>query len=539
MSEEYDVILRNGSIYDGSGTEPYRGDVAINGHKIVATGDLKNAKARRELDVSGLAVAPGFINVMSWAPISSLEDGRSQSEIRQGITLEVFGEAWSEGPLTEAMRKEVIRDQGDIKYDVPWTTLGEFLEYLAAKGVSTNIASYLGATTLRIYALGYEDRDPTTEELDLMRRLTRQAMEEGAMGVSTALIYAPGSYAKTEEIIALAKEASAYGGVYISHVRSEGNAFLEAIDELITIAKEAKIHAEIYHLKAMGKDNWYKMELALQKVEDARAQGLDITADMYTYTAGATGLDAVMPGWVQEGGYHAWAERLKDPQVRQRLRQEMSTPTNEWENMLLMTGGPENVQLAEFKNDDLKYLTGKTLAEAASMLGKDIYDTIFDLVIEDGSRVGTIYFTMTEDNLRRQIRKPWVCFGSDAASVAPEGVFLKSNPHPRAYGNFARLLGKYVREEKIISLSEAVRRMTSFPAQNLSIKGRGWLKPGYFADIAVFDPEKIKDNATFSEPHQYAEGMVHVFVNGVQVLNEGEHTGAKPGQVVRGPGYKK
>lgn len=539
MSEEYDVILRNGSIYDGSGTEPYRGDVAINGHKIVATGDLKNAKARRELDVSGLAVAPGFINVMSWAPVSSLEDGRSQSEIRQGITLEVFGEAWSEGPLTEAMRKEVIRDQGDIKYDVPWTTLGEFLEYLAAKGVSTNIASYLGATTLRIYALGYEDRDPTTEELDLMRRLTRQAMEEGAMGVSTALIYAPGSYAKTEEIIALAKEASAYGGVYISHVRSEGNAFLEAIDELITIAKEAKIHAEIYHLKAMGKDNWYKMELALQKVEDARAQGLDITADMYTYTAGATGLDAVMPGWVQEGGYHAWAERLKDPQVRQRLRQEMSTPTNEWENMLLMSGGPENVQLAEFKNDDLKYLTGKTLAEAASMLGKDIYDTIFDLVIEDGSRVGTIYFTMTEDNLRRQIRKPWVCFGSDAASVAPEGVFLKSNPHPRAYGNFARLLGKYVREEKIISLSEAVRRMTSFPAQNLSIKGRGWLKPGYFADIAVFDPEKIKDNATFSEPHQYAEGMVHVFVNGVQVLNEGEHTGAKPGQVVRGPGYKK
>jgi N-acyl-D-amino-acid deacylase len=536
---EYDLIIRNGAIYDGSGSAPSIGDVAINGDTIAAVGRLSNARSRTEIDAKGLAVAPGFINMLSWATDSLIVDGRSQGDIRQGVTLEVFGEGWSMGPLNEKMKKEAVEQQGDIKYDIEWATLDEYLEHLVKRGISPNVASFVGATTVRIYVLGYEDRPPTPQELDKMRQLVRQAMEEGALGVGSSLIYAPAFYAKTDELIELCKVAAEYGGMYISHIRSEGNRLLEAVDELITIAREAKIPAEIYHLKAAGKSNWHKMDAVIKKVEAARTQGLKITADMYTYPAGATGLDAAMPPWVQEGGLKEWINRLKDPTIRERVKREMTTPTDKWENLFLAAGSPENLLLVEFKNDALKPLTGKTLAEVAKMRGKSPEETAMDLVIEDGSRVGTVYFLMSEENIKKQIALPWVSFGSDAGSLAPEGVFLKSSTHPRAYGNFARLLGKYVRDEKVITLQEAIRRLTSLPASNLKLDRRGMLKTGYFADIAIFDPAKIQDYATFEKPHQYSTGMIHVFVNGVQVLKDGEHTGAKPGRVVRGSGWKK
>ncbi len=428
--------------------------------------------------------------------------------------------------------------QGDIKYPIKWTTLGEYLEHLEKRGVSPNVASFVGAATVRIHELGYADRAPTAPELERMKQLVRQAMEEGALGVGSSLIYAPGFYAKTDELIALCQIAAAHGGIYISHLRSEGNQFLEALDELIAISREAKIPAEIYHLKAAGQANWSKLDAAIQKIETARASGLHITADMYTYVAGATGLDAAMPPWVQEGGYPEWAKRLQDPAVRERVKREMITPTDKWESLYLAAGSPEKVILIGFKNPKLKPLTGKTLAEVAKLRGKSPEETAMDLVIEDGSRVGTVYFMMSEDNVRKEIRLPWVSFGSDEGSYQPRGVFLKSNPHPRAYGNFARLLGRYVRDEKIIPLEEAVRRLTTLPAANLKLNQRGALKPGHFADVVVFDPEKIQDHATFDKPHQYATGVAHVFVNGTQVLKNGEHTGAKPGRVVRGPGWK-
>ncbi|MCE5209369.1 MAG: D-aminoacylase [Chloroflexi bacterium] len=539
MTTTYDVILRNGMIYDGSGSTPYKGDVAILGQQIAQIGNLGNAHAKTELDVRGLAVAPGFINVMSWAPITSLQDGRSQSDIRQGVTLEVFGESWSEGPLSPLMKEVYQKEQGDIKFEVTWNTLGEFLDHLAGKGVSTNIASYVGASTLRIYAMGYADRPATPDELELMRKLTAQAMEEGAMGVSTALIYPPGSYAKTDEIIELAKVAAQYNGIYISHMRSEGNTLLEAVDELLDITRKANIWSEIYHLKAMGKDNWYKMDQVIAKVEAARSEGLHVTADMYSYTAGGTGLGANMPQWVQEGGNDEWVARLKDPEIRQRLRVEMTTPTNEWENMYLMTKGAEGIILVGFDTEELKPYTGKTLAEIAVLRGQDPIDTIMDLVIEDHSGCSALYFTMSEENVEKEMKQPWVCIGSDASSQAPEGVFLKSSTHPRAYGCFARYLGHYVRDRGLMPLEEAIRKITSLPASNLKIQRRGSLKAGYYADVAVFDPTRVKDNATFQEPQQYASGMVHVFVNGTQVLKDGDHTGALPGQVVRGPGYRK
>ena len=537
--KEVNLILRNGLIYDGSGSKPYRGDIAVNGEFIEEVGNLSGFTAKQEIDLKGLAVSPGFINVMSWAPITMLHDGRSQSDIRQGVTLEVFGEAWSEGPLNEEMKKEYQEDQEDIKFEVTWNTLGEFLENLEAKGVSANIASYLGATTLRIYVMKYADRLPTEEEMELMRKLTHQAMQEGALGVSSALIYPPGSYANTQEMIELAKVAAEYDGIYISHIRSEGNAFLEGIDELLTIAREANVRAEIYHLKAMGQANWHKMDQVIKKVEKARADGLPITADMYTYTAGGTGLGATMPQWVQEGGHKAWVERLKNPEIRARLHEEMVTPTDEWENVYLMAGSPENMILVNFVTDALKPLTGKTLAEISKIRGTDPIDTILDLVIEDNSNCGVVYFMMSEENISKQIKLPWVCIGSDAPSQAPEGDFLKSSVHPRTYGTFARYLGKYVRGQQLIPLEEAIRKITSFPAENLRLKQRGRLQSGYYADIAVFDPEKVIDTADYQNPQQYAEGMQHVFVNGTQVLKDGEHTGAKPGKFVRGPGYKK
>jgi len=535
----YDLVIRNGTIYDGSGAAPFSGAVAISGDTIAAIGKLTDARGKTEIDARGLAVAPGFINMLSWANESLIQDGRSQSDIRQGVTLEVMGEGESMGPLSDAMKKEMAEQQGDIKFKIRWTTLGEYLDFLVQHGVSCNVASFVGATTVRIHEIGYADRPPTPEELERMKMLVRRAMEEGALGVGSALIYAPAFYAKTEELIALAKVASEYGGMYISHIRSEGTRLLEAADELITISREATIPAEFYHLKAAGQSNWNKLDALIQKIETARAAGLRITADMYTYTAGQTGLDAAMPPWVQEGGYKAWAERLKDPAVRERVKREMDTPTDKWENFFIASGSPDKILLIGFRNEKLKPLTGKTLAEIAKLRGTSPEETAMDLVIEDGSRVSTVYFLMSEDNLRKELALPWVSFGSDAESLAPEGVFLRSNPHPRACGNFARLLGQYVRAERIVPLEEAIRRLSSLPAGNLKLDRRGALKPGYFADVVVFDPAKIQDHATYEKPHQYATGMVHVFVNGVQVLENGQHTGAKPGRVVRGPGWKK
>jgi len=538
VETRYDVILRNGLIYDGGGGAPFKGDVALSGDSIAAVGDLGEANAAREIDAQGLAVAPGFVNMLSWANESLLHDGRSQSDLRQGVTLEIMGEGESMGPLNDAMKKDMVSQQADLQYDVAWTTLGEYLDHLVRRGVSCNVASFIGATTVRVHEVGYADRAPTPAELERMQGLVRRAMEEGAMGVASSLIYAPAFYARTDELIALSKAAAEYNGIYISHIRSEGNSFLEALDELLAIAREAKIAAQVYHLKAAGRDNWPKIDAAIRKIEDARTAGLKITADMYTYVAGQTGLDAAMPPWVQEGGYNAWAERLRDPKIRERVKREMNTPSNDWENFFLATGSPDKILLVGFKNPKLKPLTGKTLAEVSKIRGTPPEDTAMDLVIEDGSRVNTVYFLMSEENVKKQLKLPWVSFDSDAASMAPEGAFLKSNPHPRAYGNFARLLGKYVRDEKVIPLEEAIRRLTSFPCDTLRIQRRGRLQKGHFADVVVFNPERIQDHATFDKPHQYSTGVAHVFVNGVQVLRDGEHTGARPGRVVRGPGWK-
>ena len=533
---QFDAVIRGGTLYDGSGRPGRRAALAIKDGRIAAIGEIPG-KGVKEIDATGLAVSPGFINMLSWATESLLQDGRSQSDIHQGVTLEIFGEGDSMGPLNPKMQSELERQQGDIRYKVEWTTLGEYLEHLEDVGVSANVASFVGATTVRVHEIGYANRKPSPAEFERMRVLVRQAMEDGALGLGSALIYAPGAYASTEELVGLAGVAGSFGGIYISHLRSEGDRLLEAVDELITIARNAKVPAEIYHLKAAGAGNWAKMDPLIRKIEAARKQGLRITADMYPYTAGATGLDAAMPPWVQEGGYLKWAARLQVPAIRQRLKNEMTTPSQGWENLLLAAGSPDRVLLVGFKNPSLKPLTGKSLAEVASLRGTSPEETAMDLVVEDGSRVDAVYFLMPEDQIAAKIRLPWMSFGSDAASLAPDGVFLQSNPHPRAYGTFARLLGKYVREEKVIPLPEAIRRLTSLPAANLRIQERGWLRIGYFADVVVFDPNQISDHATFQSPHQYSTGVYHVFVNGVQVLKNGAHTGARPGRVVRGPGW--
>ncbi len=532
----YDAVIRGGTIYDGSGSPPVVADLAIRGDAIAAIGSLSGATGEIEIDASGLAVAPGFINMMSWANESLIEDGLSQSDIRQGVTLEVMGEGLSMGPLNEAMTEELRAQQGDITYDIEWTTLAGYLEFLVEKGISPNVASFIGAANPRTHVIGHADREATPEELDRMRALVRQAMEEGALGVASSLIYPPGSFAGTSELIALAEVAARHGGLYASHVRGEGGNLLEAVDELLTIARATGIRSEIYHLKASGQSNWPKFDQVIEKVEAARREGLAITADVYTYPAGSTGLNASMPPWVQEGGFEASLERMKDPELRARIAREMLEESDAWENLYLGAGSPENILLVEFKNEALKPLTGKTLAEAAAMRGTSPQETAMDLVVEDGTRVGTVYFSQSEANVRKAIARPWVSFCSDSASLAPEGVFLKSSPHPRAYGSFARLLGRYVRDEKIIPLEEAIRKLTSLPAGNLRIEKRGLLKEGHFADIVVFDPDTIQDHATFEEPHQYATGVHHVFVNGVRVLADGEHTGATPGRVVHGPG---
>ncbi|GMQ30295.1 D-aminoacylase [Algoriphagus confluentis] len=536
--QQFDVLIKNGQILDGSGNPSYIGDVGINADTIAAIGKLENAVGTLEIDATELAVAPGFINMLSWAVESLIEDGKSQSDIRQGVTLEVFGEGNSMGPLSDAMKADELKSQGDIKYPISWTTLKEYLEFLEKKGVATNVASFVGATTVRIHELGYENRAPSTEELERMKNLVRQAMEDGALGVGSSLIYAPAFYASTEELIELCKVAAEYDGMYISHMRSEGVRLLESLDELIRIASEAGIRAEVYHLKMSGRDNWSKYDQVVAKIDSARAAGLEITTDMYNYVAGATGLDAAMPPWVQEGGYDKWAERLQDAAIRKRVLQEMITPTTEWESLMQAVEGPDKIILVGFKNDSLKYLTGKTLAEVAAMRNTSPAETAMDLVVQDGSRVGTVYFLMSEENVKKQIALPYMSFGSDGGSLANEGVFLKSSTHPRAFGNFSRLLGKYVRDEKVISLEEAIYKLTTLPATNLKIKNRGALKEGYFADLAIFDPAKIQDHATFENPMKYSTGMVHVLVNGTQVLKDGEHTGALPGRVVKGPGAK-
>jgi N-acyl-D-amino-acid deacylase len=536
-STSYSVLIHGGTIYDGSGGEPYVGDVALKGDKIAYVGPRAPGRAARVIDVTGKAVSPGFINMLSWATESLIADGRGQSDTRQGVTLEVMGEGDSMGPWTPKMKKLEVQRQGDIKYPIRWTTLGQYLEYLQKKGVTPNVASFVGATTVRVHELGEKDVDPTPAQLKRMRALVRQAMKEGAMGVGSSLIYAPATYAETPELTALVTEAGKCGGMYISHMRSEGNKLLEAIDELITISRDSGAPAEIYHFKQAGEPNWGKLDAAIAKVNAARAGGQRITADMYTYTAGATGLDAAMPTWVQSGGLEAWIKRMKDPAVRARLVQEMRTPSNDWENLLLLSGSPDNVLLISFKNPKLKPLTGKTLAEVAKMRGKSPEETAMDLVIEDGSRVGTVYFIMSEDNVKREVGLPWMSFGSDEASEAPEGVFLKSSSHPRAYGNFVRVLAEYVRKDRVATLPDAIRRLTSLPATNLGIRQRGSLKPGYYADVVVFDPATVQDHATFEKPKQLATGVDDVFINGVQVLKNGKHTGAKPGRFVRGPGW--
>jgi N-acyl-D-amino-acid deacylase len=539
QDETYDVIIRNGMIYDGNGKEPYKGDIGIKNDTIAFIGDLSKATAKNEIDANGNAVAPGFINMLSWATQSLIEDGRSQSDIRQGVTLEVMGEGWSMGPFNPSMKEREQKSQGDIKYKIEWNTLGEYLNFLEKKGVSCNFASFVGATTIRDYVIGEDNREPTAPELDSMKLLVRQAMEEGALGVGSSLIYPPAFFAKTEELIELCKEASKYGGSYISHMRSEGSKLHEAVQELITIAREANIHAEIYHLKAAGKDNWGKMDSVIRRVERARAEGLNVTADMYTYIAGGTGLTATMPPGLQDGGFGKLRERLQDPAIRQQLKNDMNSKTDKWENFYYAVGTPENILVVGFKQDSLKKYIGKSLAAVAKLRGKSPEETAMDLIVQDSTRVECIYFLMDENNVKKQIAIPWVSFGSDEGSYEPAGVFLKFNPHPRAYGNFARVLGKYVRDEKIISLQEAIRKLSKLPATNLKLQKRGELKVGSFADIVIFDPAKIKDNATFDKPHQYAEGMIHVFVNGAQVLKDGEHTGAKPGRFVKGPGWKK
>jgi N-acyl-D-amino-acid deacylase len=535
--ERYDVLISGGTVYDGSGGPGIRGDVGVVGDEIRAIGDLSRSQAVTTVRADGLAVAPGFVNMMS-SDDSLRVDGRSMSDIKQGVTLEIFGEGDSMGPLTGDMRKRRIEAEGDLKYPIGWTTLHEGMLDLQNRGVSTNFASFIGAATLREYAIGLEDRPPTPAQLQAMRELVRREMEEGALGIASALIYAPGFYASTEELIEICKVAGEHHGMYISHIRSEGNRLIEAVDELIRISREAQLPAEIYHLKAAGVANWPKMDRVIDMVESARQSGLRITADMYTYTAGGTGLDAAMPPWAEDGGYDALFKRLRDPNQRRRIAAAIRTPTDQWENLYLAAGSADRVLLVEFKSDALKPLTGKTLAEVAQMRKESPEQTIMDLVLEDRSRIGTIYFMMSDDNLKKQIRLPWVSFASDASSIANEGVFLKSSAHPRAYGSFARVLGKYVRNENVLTLPDAIRKLAAQPASNLGLDRRGLLKPGMFADIVVFDPAMVADRATFDQPHQYAVGVRHVFVNGVQVLKDGEHTDRKPGRALWGPGRR-
>src|SRR5690349_17774218 len=539
QKHEFDIIITGGTVYDGSGAAPVTADVGIKGDRIVKIGKLDRSQAATVVDASGLAVAPGFINMLSWSTESLIVDPRSLGELKQGVTTQIMGEGGSMGPLNDRMKKQMKDDQGDLKYDVEWTTLAGYLKYLERRGISQNVASFIGATTIRMYVLGEDDKQPTPEQMQQMRDLVRKEMEAGALGIGSSLIYAPAFYARTEELIEMCKVAAQYKGKYISHMRSEGNHLLEALDELLRIAREAKIPAEVYHIKAAGQKNWSKLDSLLSRIEAAQKEGLKVRANMYTYTAAGTGLDACLPPWTADGGYPALFKRLRDAEMRKKIAAEVRVDSDQWENLYLAAGSPDRILLVGFKSDKLKPLTGKSLAEVAKMRGKDPIETIMDLLAEDESRISTVYFVMSEDNVKKELARPWISFGSDESSQAPEGVFLKSHPHPRAYGNFARVLGKYARDEKVLTLSEAVRRLSALPATNLGLDHRGFIREGMFADVVVFDPATIADRATFDKPHQYAIGMKHVFVNGVQVLKDGEHTDAKPGRALWGPGKTK
>ncbi len=536
LPEKFDVVIKNGTVYDGTGSEGRKADIAIRGDRIVGVGDFQNSSATNVIDAHDLAVAPGFINMLSWSTESLIQDGRSQSEIRQGVTTEIMGEGESMGPVNDRVRQYMLKQQTDIKYDIPWNTLVEYLQYLEKQGVSCNIASFIGATTIRENVIGFEDKQPTPQQMNEMRELVRKEMEAGALGIGSALIYPPAFYAKTEELIELCKVAAKYQGKYISHMRSEGNRLLEAFDELLHMSREAHIPAELYHIKALGQKNWGKMDTLLARIEAARKEGLPIRANMYTYIAGGTGLDACLPPWTQDGGYPELLKRLRDPEIRKKIAAEVKVDSDKWENLYLGAGSPDRIVLSDFTSEKLKPLDGKSLAEIAKIRGKDPVETIMDLLSENEARIGAMYFLMSEENVRKEITKPWISFGSDEASQAPEGVFLKSTPHPRAYGTFARVLGKYARDEKLVTLPEAIRRLSALPATNLGLDHRGFLKEGMFADVVVFDPATIADHATFENPAQYATGMKNVFVNGREVLKDGEHTGAKPGRALYGPG---
>lgn len=537
-NRHYDTIIRNGMVYDGNGGAPYKADIGIVNDTIAFIGDLSRASAKNEVDANGKAVAPGFINMLSWSPVTLIEDGRSQGEIREGVTLEVFGEGESMGPLSAKMKKDMQDDQPLYKYKVDWTTLGEYMQSMEKRGISCNIASYVGATTIRTNVIGEDNRDPTSIELDSMKLLVKQAMEEGALGVGTSLIYPPAFFAKTNELIELCKSASPYGGGYISHMRSEGNKLIESVEELITITKAAQVHGEIYHLKAAGIDNWGKMDSVIRRVERARKEGIDVAANMYTYTAGATGMTAALPPSLQDGGFGKLWQRLQDPATRAEMKKAMKTNATNWENLYYGAGSADKVLLLGFRRDSLFKYAGKSLAEVARIRNTTPEDAAIDLIIQDSSRVEVAYFLMSEDNVKKQIALPWVSFGSDAGSMATEGNFLKQSAHPRAYGNFTRVIGHYSRDEKVISLEKAIQKLTQVAANNLHISKRGELKTGNFADIIIFDPATVNDKATYENPHQYSTGMLHVWVNGVQVLKNGEHTNARPGRFVKGPGYK-
>jgi N-acyl-D-amino-acid deacylase len=536
-AEPFDVLIRGGTVYDGTGGPPRKADVALRGDKIAAVGDLQGATAKTTVDATGLAVAPGFINMLSWSTDSLLADGRSQGELREGVTTQIMGEGNSWGPVNDAIKKRMKSEQTDIKYEIEWATLSDYLTFLERHGVSQNVASYLGATTVREYVLGLGNVKPTPAQLEQMRRLVEREMRDGALGIASALEYAPAYYADTEELIELCKVAARYRGKYVSHVRSEGDKLLEAIDELIRISREAKLPAEIYHFKAAGVANWPKMDAAIARVEAARKAGLPITANMYVYEAGGTSLSACIPPWALEGGEVLMRQRLRrEPEFRAKVVHDIRAGIPGWTSFYANAGSPERILLMGFKQEAMKRLQGKTLASIARERGKDPIETLLDLLIEDDSGIGTLYFITSKDNVRKLVPLPWVSFGSDEASQAPEGVFLKSLPHPRAYGNFARVLGHYVREEKLLPLEAAVRKLSGLPATNLGLDRRGFLKDGYFADVVVFDPQTVADKATYEKPHQYAVGVRHVWVNGVPVLKDGEHTGAKPGRALWGPG---
>src|SRR5437660_846981 len=535
-TQVFDVIIKGGTVYDGSGGEGRVTDVAMQGDRIAAIGIFEISQSRDLIDARGPAVGPGFINMLSASTETLTQDGRSLSEIRQGVTTEIMGEGESMGPVNDRVRQYMLRQQTDIKYDIPWNTLVEYLQYLEKQGVSCNIASFIGATTIRENVIGFEDKQPTPQQMNEMRELVRKEMEAGALGIGSALIYPPAFYAKTEELIELCKVAAKYQGKYISHMRSEGNRLLEAFEELLHISREAHIPAELYHIKALGQKNWGKIDTLLARIEAARKEGLPIRANMYTYIAGGTGLDACLPPWTQDGGYPELLKRLRDPEIRKRIAAEVKADSNKWENLYLGAGSPDRIVLSDFTSEKLKPLDGKSLAEIAKIRGTDPIETIMDLLSENEARIGAMYFLMSEENVRKEITKPWISFGSDEASQAPEGVFLKSTPHPRAYGTFARVLGKYARDEKLVTLPEAIRRLSALPATNLGLDHRGFLKEGMFADVVVFDPTTIADHATSEKPAKSANGMKNIFVNGVQVLKDGEHTGAKPGGALWGPG---